>query len=82
MFFGTIDELREIDDKLAMRMESNEVTYIAIISMHGVSNELGYFGITYCNGDKPAEEEMIVKHLTICSQKLSILLDSASVDNL
>lgn len=82
MFYGTIDELSEIDEKLAMRMKSNEATYIAIISLHGVTNELGYFGLTYCNGNKPADEESIMEQLTVCSQKLSILLDSASVDNL
>ena len=82
MFYGTIDELSEIDEKLAMRMKSNEATYIAIISLHGVTNELGYFGLTYCNGNKPADEESIREQLTICSHKLAILLDSASVDNL
>jgi len=82
MFYGTIEELSEIDEKLAMRMKSNEATYIAIISLHGVTNELGYFGLTYCNGNKPADEESIREQLTICSQKLAILLDSASVDNL
>lgn len=82
MFYGSIDDLRKVDDKLAMRMESNEATYIAIISLHGVTNELGYFGVTYCNGNKPADEESIMEQLTICSQKLSILLDSVSVDNL
>ena len=82
MFYGTIEELSEIDEKLAMRMKSNEATYIAIVSLHGVTNELGYFGLTYCNGNKPADEESIREQLTVCSQKLSILLDSSSVDNL
>lgn len=82
IFCGTIDELAKVDDKLAMRMKSNDATYIAIITMHGILNELGYFGITYCNGNKPADKETIIQHLTLCSQKLSILLDSATVDNL
>lgn len=82
LFYGTIEELSAIDEKLAMRMKSNEATYIAIVSLHGVTNELGYFGVTYCNGNKPADKEIMREQLTICSQKLSILLDSASVDNL
>lgn len=82
IFYGSIEELKKIDEKLAMRMISNDVTYFAIISMHGVANELGYFGVTYCNGKVPPMEENIIEQLTLCSQKLAILLDSSSnIDN-
>lgn len=80
IFYGTIDELKKIDDKLAARMSANDVTYFGIISMHGINNELGYFGISYCGNNKPASEENIIEQLTICSQKLAILLDSCNAD--
>lgn len=78
VFCGTIDELKKIDDKLAMRMSANGVTYFAIMSMHGITNELGYFGVSYCGNSKPAALENILEQLTICSQKLAILLDSSN----
>ena len=81
VFIGSIDELRKIDDKLATRMSSNDVTYFGIISMHGITNELGYFGVSYCNGNKPASVENIIEQMTICSQKLSILLDSSNIES-
>ena len=79
IFYGSMEELKKVDEKLATRMISNDVSYFGIISMHGVSNELGYFGVSYCHGHKPATEESIIEQLTLCSQKLSILLDSASI---
>ena len=79
-FCGSIEELRKVDDKLATRMTSNDVTYFGIISIHGLTNELGYFGVSYCNGSKPASMNEIREQLTIGSQKLSILLDSSNID--
>lgn len=79
MFMGTTEELKLIDDKLAKRLSSNDVTYIAIMSMHCVDNELGYFGVSYC-GSEPADRHKIIESLSVTSQKLAILLDSKNVD--
>jgi hypothetical protein len=74
MFFGDIEALSKIDEKLAMRMSANGVTFIAITSMHGANNELGYFGISYC-GSEPVEPRLVVSTITVASQKLSAMLD-------
>lgn len=76
MWYGSIDELSTIDAKLAARLASNDVVYIAIIDLHGVSNVLGYFGFTYCDKKNIANEKEIETHLASTAQKLSILLDS------
>lgn len=76
MWYGTVEELSEIDSKIAARLVSNDVTFLAIISLHGVSNELGYFGFTLCNGKKAPEDNDIDKCLMTTAQKLSGLLDS------
>ena len=76
MWHGGIEELSEIDAKIASRLSSNDVTYLAIIDLHGISNELGYFGFTYCNGKMTPPIKEIETHLISVAQKLSILLDS------
>lgn len=76
MWHGSIDKLSSIDSKLASRLASNDVTYFAIISLHGVNNELGYFGFSFCNNKQTPNENEIEKCLTSTAQKLSILLDS------
>lgn len=73
---GSIEELGKIDSKLASRLASNDVTFLAIIGLHGVNNELGYFGFTFCNGKAVPTEQEIEICLTSTAQKLSILLDS------
>ena len=74
MFFGDIEALSKVDEKLAMRMSANGVTFIAITAMHGANNELGYFGISYC-GSEPVEPRLVVSTITVASQKLSAMLD-------
>lgn len=80
LFYGTVDELRKIDKKLAARIESNDATYIAIASIYNLTTELGYFGVSYCKGSTPPEPKKIVETLTVAMQKLSILLDSKNMD--
>lgn len=76
MWSGTIEQLRDIDDKLATRMKSNDATYFAVISIHGKNTSLGFFGITYCHGKPPASSERIISKLSTESQALAILLDT------
>lgn len=75
VWYGDMKQLQEIDSKMAARLESNDVSYFAIITLHGVSNELGYFGFTFCNGKKPSDEKEVRHMLAVSAQKLSILLD-------
>lgn len=76
IWHGTINELSEIDSKLASRLSSNDVTYLAIIGLHGANNQLGYFGFTFCNGKAVPSENVIERSLNLAAPKLSILLDS------
>lgn len=78
---GSMEELANIDDKLAKRLSSNEVTYIAITHIHGVDNLLGYFGITYCNNKQPKPIKYIVAQLTMTTQQLAIMLDANRTNN-
>lgn len=77
MWCGTITDLEEVDGKLAARLKSNDVKYLAIIQMFGVSNELGYYGFSYTKSDPPENVKDIKTALLINAQKLSVLLDTA-----
>ena len=79
MFYGTINELSKVDSKLSMRMSANGVTYMAITAMHGANNELGYFGVSYCNNE-PMDEDLIIRTITVASQKLATMLDIPDVE--
>ena len=77
IWIGSIEELAKIDSKLAQRLTSNDVTYLAIAHIQGIKNELGFFGITYCNGKVPKSEHEILQIMLKKTQILSTLLDSA-----
>jgi hypothetical protein len=44
---GSTEEMRIIDHKLSMRLESNDSYYICIATIFGVKSEIGFLGITY-----------------------------------
>ena len=77
IWVGSIEDFKQIDSKLAQRLMSNDVSYIAISHIHGVKNELGFYGVTYCNGKVPKSQQVILAKLMEDTQKLSTLLDSS-----
>ena len=79
IWVGSIEDFKQIDSKLAQRLMSNDVSYIAISHIHGVKNELGFYGITYCNGKEPKTQQVIFTKLMEDTQKLSTLLDSSTI---
>ena len=79
IFCGTIDDLAKIDERMAFRLKATNATYVGGVAMHGVENELGYIGITYCNTE-PVGRQEIIRVLSIASQKLTALLDMSTED--
>lgn len=78
---GTTEDLSKIDDKLSKRLLSNDVSYLAITQIHGFSNIIGYFGVSYCNDKSPIDKKQIIAQLTITTQQLSVILDANNVVN-
>lgn len=73
-YFGSIEDLKKYDNRLALRMESNGVSYIAVSIIYGSSENIGFIGVTY--KDKPTINESDIKQtLTKYASKMSILLD-------
>lgn len=75
MFIGTLDEMRDIDPKLTKKLESDDVTYVAMVVINGTEGEIGLFGVSYCNGNEPKNDEVIKTLFMTESQKLSHYLD-------
>lgn len=72
---GTIDDLGSIDNKLSMRMKSNDANYGIFVCIHGIEKAIGFLGITYCNGNMPHDLNKAIGNVNVASQKLSSLLD-------
>lgn len=70
-FIGSIDELNKIDKKLASKLQSNEVQYLAIITLHDGINEWGWFGVLYNRSTDIPSEKDILNSLVISSQTIT-----------
>ena len=44
---GTTDELAKFDKRMALRLESNNVSGIILTTIYGVKSEIGFLGVTY-----------------------------------
>lgn len=75
MWIGEIEELANVDTRLSKRLSSNDVTYFAIIRLHGLNNPLGYMGISYCNGKTHDDSTELEMEMVRAGQQLSSLLD-------
>lgn len=74
-FIGTIDEFRKIDRKLAAKLASNDVKYIAMTTLHNGKNEWGWFGLLFNRDtDIPAEKDLL-NHMLITSQAITKEMD-------
>lgn len=76
-WYGSVEELRQIDPKMAMRLESNGAKYFAIMTIQGVKNELGYFGVSFTHDIAIENTDNLMMTLTSATQKISTLLDKS-----
>lgn len=79
-WYGTIDELHKVDSKLALRLKSNDAKYFAIMTIQGIQNELGYFGVTFTRDIRIENTDILMMELSDATQKISTLLDKTVVD--
>lgn len=75
VWYGTIEDLKKVDKKMATRMLTNGANYMVVSTIETSTNELGYFGFTYCNGNIPSNKSVMASETTSSIQKLSKLLD-------
>ena len=71
IWFGDVDEFAKIDPKIASRLKNNNVTYLAVANIRADADEIGYYGFTYCYGNKPKSEKEIMEYIVLSVQKLS-----------
>lgn len=69
-YFGTIDELKKIDKKLALKLHADGVVYVAVTTLHNGKNEWGWFGVLYCDMVSVPQEREITNELIIMSQTI------------
>lgn len=78
---GSIDDMALIDDKMAMRLKSNDVKYAFFECIHGIENPIGFIGITYCtDGNYPKDISKIERLVNVASKQVSGELDMKKIN--
>lgn len=80
VYAGYVDDLEEIDSKLAYRMRANGTQYICVANMYGIDSYIGYVGIGYAEGSTPADEETLKTAVFMLAQRISTLLDASNIE--
>ena len=79
-WYGSIEDLRNVDPKLALRLEANGAKYFAIMTIQGIKNELGYFGVSFTHDITIENTDKLMMRLTQATQKISTLLDKTALE--
>ena len=75
-WYGNIDELKTIDPKLSLRLESNGVYEIGAVVMYGHEKEIGFIGISFTEDTNPHDRTQMKKIIRKYCQRVSPLLDA------
>lgn len=54
-FYGNIEDIKPLDQKLYFKMKSNNVTEVALLAIYKGNTPLGIVGLTYCNTPMDAQ---------------------------
>lgn len=73
-FVGSVKDLAKIDKKIAAKLTSNQVSYVAVTTLHDGEKEWGWFGILYGEGRPIPSKEKMLNELLISSQTISSIL--------
>jgi outer membrane protein OmpA-like peptidoglycan-associated protein len=75
---GTVEDMKKIDKRLALKLESNDAYYIAVTTIYGMKSEIGFLGITFSKDsfkNTPDMQNKLRKYAT----QLSPFLDGERV---
>lgn len=75
-WFGSIEELKEIDEELSLRLQKEDVKYFGMMMMYGRHNPSGTIGLVYCDEYRLPTKVEIRKAMLKYSSAISPLLNN------
>jgi hypothetical protein len=73
IFYGTVDDIMEIDKKLGLRLEMNDVKYIGMILIR-TNIDIGFMTISWLE-EPEMSRDAIIADLTYYVQEIGTYLD-------
>ena len=75
-YIGSVEKLSTIDKKLATKLVSNDVKYVAVMTLHNGTNEWGWFGLIYNRETDIPSEKDILNEMMVTSQSITKTLST------
>ena len=75
-YIGSVEKLSTIDKKLSAKLVSNDVKYIAVMTLHNGTNEWGWFGLIYNRETDIPSEKDILNEMMVTSQSITKTLST------
>lgn len=75
-FIGSVEKLSAIDKKLSAKLISNDVKYVAVMTLHNGTNEWGWFGLIYNRETDIPSEKDILNEMMVTSQSITKTLST------
>lgn len=72
-FYGDIEGVKEVDERLYYKLKSNDVSGIAAIALYANEIPMGILGVSFCNGSA-MDRSRIDRELRKCSVQITSLL--------
>ena len=75
-YIGSVEKLSTIDKKLSAKLVSNDVKYVAVMTLHNGTNEWGWFGLIYNRETDIPSEKDILNEMMVTSQSITKTLST------
>lgn len=75
VFWGPIESIREIDERMYFKFKSNDLNEIAVMALYYGDKPLGVLGISFC-GEKQMNEVAVGRAIRKCGVQVATLLSN------
>lgn len=72
-FYGGLENVREIDQRLYYKFQANDINEIALLTLYDGEKPAGIIGLSFCN-NKKMNKQLVGKHIRNCGIQIATLL--------
>lgn len=72
-FYGGLDDIQQIDQRLYYKFKSNDINEIALLTLYSGEKPVGIVGLSFCN-DKKMNRQLVGKHIRSSGMQIETLL--------
>ena len=72
-FYGGLDDIQKIDQRLYYKFQANDISEIALLTLYDGEKPAGIIGLSFCNGKK-MDKQLVGKHIRSSGIKVATLL--------